>query len=116
MRSRIEELLQSSLMDMWVGTFHGLAHRTLKRFYKEAGLSSNFTILDADDQLRIVKRISKELNCDEANWPARQTQWQINAWKDDGLRSKDVKDNGDFLTETLKKIYTQYEKTCIDDN
>ena len=72
--------------------------------------------MDADDQLRIVKRISKELNCDEANWPARQTQWQINAWKDDGLRSKDVKDNGDFLTETLKKIYTQYEKTCIDDN
>ena len=72
--------------------------------------------MDADDQLRIVKRISKELNCDEANWPARQTQWQINAWKDDGLRSKDVKDNGDFLTETLKKIYIQYEKTCIDDN
>ena len=61
MRSRIEELLETPIMDGWVGTFHGLAHRILKRFYKEAGLSAGFTILDADDQLRIIKRISKEL-------------------------------------------------------
>ena len=57
MQSRIQELLQSPAGDMWCGTFHGLAHRTLKRFYKEAGLISGFTILDSDDQLRIIKRL-----------------------------------------------------------
>ena len=56
MRSRIEELLQAPMFDTWVGTFHGLAHKLLKRFYKEANLSSGFTILDADDQLRIIKK------------------------------------------------------------
>ena len=56
MRSRIEELLEAPMMDGWVGTFHGLAHRMLKRFHKEASLSSGFTILDSDDQLRIKKR------------------------------------------------------------
>ena len=116
MRSRIEELLQSPAMDLWCGTFHGLSHRLLKRFNKEADLASGFTILDSDDQLRIIKRISKELNLDEAAWPSRQSQWQINAWKDDGLRSSKVKDNGDFFKETIKNIYNQYEEVCIQDN
>ena len=116
MRSRIEELLQSPAMDLWCGTFHGLSHRLPKRFNKEADLASGFTILDSDDQLRIIKRISKELNLDEAAWPSRQSQWQINAWKDDGLRSSKVKDNGDFFKETIKNIYKQYEEVCIQDN
>ena len=116
MRSRIEELLQSPMLDSWVGTFHGLSHKLLKRFHKEAGLSSGFTILDSDDQLRIVKRISKDLSLDEATWPARQSQWQINTWKDDGYRSIDVDEKGDFYTETVNKIYKEYEELCIRDD
>ena len=116
MRSRIEELLEAPMMDGWVGTFHGLAHRMLKRFYKEAGLSSGFTILDADDQLRIIKRISKEAGLDESVWPSRQSQWQINAWKDEGFRSESVDDNGDYFKENINKIYKEYEKTCLRDN
>ena len=116
MRSRIEELLQSPTFDSWVGTFHGLSHKLLKRFHKEAGLSSGFTILDSDDQLRIIKRISKDLSLDEATWPARQSQWQINTWKDDGHRSKDVDEKGDFYTETVNKIYKEYEELCIKDD
>ena len=116
MRSRIEELLQSPMFDSWVGTFHGLSHKLLKRFHKEAGLSSGFTILDSDDQLRIIKRISKDLSLDEATWPARQSQWQINTWKDDGHRSKDVDEKGDFYTETVNKIYKEYEELCIKDD
>ena len=116
MRSRIEELLQSPAMDLWCGTFHGLSHRMLKRFHKEAGLESGFTILDSDDQLRIIKRIAKELNLDEASWPSRQSQWQINSWKDDGLRSSSVQDHGDFFKETIKKIYKEYEEICTQDN
>ena len=109
MRSRIEFLLKAPILDSWVGTFHGLSHKLLKRFHKEAGLSSGFTIIDSDDQLRIIKRISKEMGLDEATWPARQSQWQINNWKDDGLRSNDIKVNGDFYTETVNKIYKEYE-------
>ena len=116
MRSRIESLLKVQLFDSWVGTFHGLSHKLLKRFYKEAGLSSGFTILDSDDQLRIIKRISKELNLEEATWPARQTQWQINAWKDEGTRAKDVNDEGDFYTETVCRVYKEYEEVCQKDD
>ena len=116
MRSRIEELLEAPMTDGWVGTFHGLAHRMLKRFHKEASLSSGFTILDSDDQLRIIKRISKELGFDESVWPSRQTQWQINAWKDEGFRSDLVDDKGDYFKENINKVYKEYEKTCIRDN
>ena len=116
MRSRIEELLETPIMDGWVGTFHGLAHRMLKRFHKEAGLSNSFTILDSDDQLRIIKRISKELGFDESLWPSRQSQWQINAWKDEGFRSDSVDDKGDYFKETINKVYKEYEKACLRDN
>ena len=109
MRSRIESLLKAPMLDSWVGTFHGLSHKLLKRFHNEASLSSGFTIIDSDDQLRIIKRISKEIGLDEATWPARQSQWQINNWKDDGLRSKNIKVDGDFYTETVNKIYKEYE-------
>ena len=116
MRSRIESLLQTQIIDSWVGTFHGLSHKLLKRFYKEADISSGFTILDSDDQLRIIKRISKELNLDEATWPSRQSQWQINSWKDEGLRNKDIDEKGDFYTETINKIYKEYEEVCNKDD
>ena len=116
MRSRIETLLQAQIFDSWIGTFHGLSHKLLKRFHKEADLSSGFTILDSDDQLRIIKRISKEFNLDEATWPARQSQWQINSWKDEGIRSSKVNEDGDFYTETVNKIYKEYEETCNRDD
>ena len=116
MRSRIEELLEAPMMDTWVGTFHGLAHRMLKRFHKEAGLTSGFTILDSDDQLRIIKRIPKEMSLDEASWPSRQSQWQINSWKDEGFRSAQVDDHGDHFKENINKIYKEYEAVCLRDN
>ena len=116
MRSRIEELLEAPMLDTWVGTFHGLAHRMLKRFHKEAGLTSGFTILDSDDQLRIIKRIAKEMSLDEASWPSRQSQWQINSWKDEGFRSGQVDDHGDHFKENINKIYKEYEAVCLRDN
>ena len=116
MKSRIQELLQSPLADLWCGTFHGLAHRTLKRFYKEANLISTFTVLDAEDQLRVIKRICKDNNLEESSWPAKQIQWQINSWKDAGKRPKNVDDNKDFYAETVKKIYSQYDEICKKDS
>ena len=116
MKSRIQELLQSPLADLWCGTFHGLAHRTLKRFYKEANLISTFTVLDAEDQLRVIKRICKDNNLEESSWPAKQIQWQINSWKDAGKRPKNVDDSKDFYAETVKKIYSQYDEVCKKDS
>ena len=116
MKSRIQELLQSPLADLWCGTFHGLAHRTLKRFYKEANLISTFTVLDAEDQLRVIKRICKDNNLEESSWPAKQIQWQINSWKDAGKRPKNIDDSKDFYAETVKKIYSQYDEVCKKDS
>ena len=116
MKSRIQELLQSPLADLWCGTFHGLAHRTLKRFYKEANLISTFTVLDAEDQLRVIKRICKDNNIEESSWPAKQIQWQINSWKDAGKRPKNIDDSKDFYAETVKKIYSQYDEVCKKDS
>ena len=116
MQSRIQELLQSPAGDMWCGTFHGLAHRTLKQFYKEAGLISGFTILDSDDQLRIIKRLVKEAGLDDGAWPPKQMQWQINSWKDEGIRADKVNDKGDFYAQTVKGIYKHYEEACLNDS
>lgn len=116
MRSRIEELLEHPSPEIWCGTFHSLSHRILRKFHKEANLAPGFTILDSDDQLRIVKRLSKEMNLDDAKFPPRQSQWMINNWKDDGKRSKDVKDKGNFYTQTVKDLYIKYEQACSHDN
>lgn len=116
MHSRIEELLEHPSPEIWCGTFHSLSHRILRKFHKEANLAPGFTILDSDDQLRIVKRLSKEMNLDDAKFPPRQSQWMINNWKDDGKRSKDVKDKGNFYTQTVKDLYIKYEQACAHDN
>jgi len=72
MRGRIEQMLNISTRGMWVGTFHGLAHRLLRAHYTDAGLPENFQVLDADDQLRLIKRVMRELQVDESRWPPKQ--------------------------------------------
>jgi len=112
MRGRIEQLLGLNPMGMWVGTFHGLAHRLLRAHWQEAGLSENFQILDSDDQQRLVKRVIRELGLDEQRWPARQSQWFINAQKDEGLRPQHIQAGGDLFLSTQLKIYGAYEAAC----
>ena len=113
MRSRIETLTHSPGRGMWVGTFHGLAHRLLRTHHKEAGLSENFQILDSDDQLRLVKRTIKALGLDETHWPAKQAQWFINHQKDEGLRPKHLQQQyKDSQQQTLVSIYQAYEEAC----
>ena len=112
MRARIEALLDLSVHTMWVGTFHGIAHRLLRMHWQEAGLKQNFQILDADDQLRLVKRVMRALDIDEQKWPARQAVWFINAQKDEGRRAKDVAAGDDLFQITHKKIYESYESLC----
>lgn len=113
MRSRIETMLNVPTQGMWVGTFHGLAHRLLKQHWQEAQLPQNFQILDSDDQLRLVKRVCRDLNLDETQWPPRQAQWYINAQKDEGLRAGHIDPPyGDLYAKTMLRVYSAYEETC----
>jgi len=112
MRSRIEELLGQPMGGMWVGTFHGLAHRLLRYHWHEAGLVEDFHILDSDDQLRLIKRICRTTGVDEDKWPARQVQWYINSQKDEGVRAANVETFGDDYTRNMVAIYAAYEEAC----
>ncbi len=113
MRSRVEEMLQIRSHGLWLGTFHGLAHRLLKAHWREAGLPQEFQILDADDQLRLVKRVCRELQLDEGRWPPKQAMWYINGQKDEGLRARHIEPpQGDLFARTMLEVYRAYETAC----
>ncbi len=111
MRARIENLLSSSLSGMWVGTFHGLAHRLLRIHWQAANLPQSFQIIDVDEQLRLIRRVHKNLELDENQWPPKQSQWFINQNKEDGLRpQKGTMES--YFDETMQKVYGAYEELC----
>lgn len=112
MRGRIEELMGLNPSGMWVGTFHGLAHRILRAHWRDAGLMENFQIMDSDDQLRLIKRLAKEMSLDDSRWPARQFQWYINAQKDEGLRARHIDPGGDPYAQVMVNLYSAYEDAC----
>ena len=112
MRERAQKLLQVSARSMWIGTFHGIAHRLLRMHWQEAGLPENFQILDSDDQHRILRRLIKEEGLDEAQWPARQAQWYINARKDEGQRPHAIEHMGNPMTAQWVRIYEIYQAYC----
>ncbi|ARS51190.1 DNA-dependent helicase II [Ectopseudomonas mendocina] len=112
MRHRIEQMLGHNPAGMWVGTFHGLAHRLLRAHWQEAGLAENFQILDSDDQQRLIKRVIRELGLDEQRWPAKQAQWFINGQKDEGFRPQHIQTGGDLFLATMRGIYEAYEAAC----
>ena len=112
MRGRIEDLLNISAQAMWIGTFHGLAHRLLRRHAKQAKLPTTFQVMDSDDQLRIIKRLVKSLNIDDSKWPPKQVMWFINAQKDEGIRARHIVESGDLYQRTMLMLYKAYEEIC----
>ncbi len=112
MRHRVEQLQGIPSSGMWVGTFHGLAHRLLRMHWQEAKLPQTFQILDSDDQYRSIRRVLKALDLDEARWPPRQAQAFINARKDEGQRPKHIDTSRNPLYVQLVRIYSAYETAC----
>ena len=112
MRGRIEELLHLPGRNLWFGTFHGIAHRLLRAHARDAHLPENFQILDSDDQLRIVKRIMRELQVDETRWPPKQVQSFINAKKDEGVRAAYLPKSHSQYDEVMARLYLAYESQC----
>jgi len=98
MRHRLVQMIGPSAEGMpFLGTFHAIAARMLRRHAELVGLKSNFTILDADDVLRLLKRIIVDAEIDEKRWPARQLSGLIDQWKNRGQRPEDI-DNGESLS------------------
>ncbi len=112
MRERAQNLLQVSTRPMWIGTFHGIAHRLLRMHWQEAGLQENFQILDSDDQHRVLRRLIKEEGLDESQWPARQAQWYINARKDEGQRPHAIEHMDHPITAQWVRVYELYQAYC----
>ncbi len=112
MRGRIESLLNVPADALWIGTFHGLSHRMLRRHWREARLPQSFQILDQDDQERLVRKIIREQRLDEQRWVTREVQNFINSSKDEGRRSKNLSDRNDPTRKQLIHLYKLYEDRC----
>ena len=112
MRHRLELLLDMPVRALWVGTFHGIAHRMLRLHHKEARLHQNFQIMDSDDQLRFIKRVLRGLDLPEDRWPPKTVTGWINAQKEEARRPEDFDDRGDFSQRQLVRIYSAYHNAC----
>lgn len=112
MKARLLTMLDCSLSQLWIGTFHGLCHRLLRRHYLEARLPQSFQILDSDDQARIIKRAITGMGLDIEQWPVKQAQVFINAKKDEGLRPNHIAAPSFGPTKTWLQIYVAYERAC----
>ncbi len=112
MRGRVEKVIGDGVRGMWIGTFHGIAHRLLRAHHLDAGLPQDFQILDSDDQYRLIRRVLKALNLDEKHWAPRAVMGYINGKKDEGLRPGDIDLYGDPVTRTYQQIYKTYQETC----
>ena len=112
MRNRVETLLPQPASDMWIGTFHRIAHRLLRVHWQEAGLPQSFQILDRGDQLRIVKRVILDLELDPEQYLPKEIQGFINTRKNRGLRPQDLDPPEYPMQQQLIKIYQAYQQTC----
>jgi DNA helicase-2/ATP-dependent DNA helicase PcrA len=112
MRGRADALLRNGSRGMWIGTFHGLAHRLLRLHWQDAKLPEAFQVLDSDDQLRLVKRVVQQLELDEARFPPRQIAWWINAQKDEGRRPHHLQPGADPWLDVMQKSYALYQERC----
>ncbi len=113
MKNRVGDLIGGVLEGMeWLGTFHSIGARMLRRHAELAELKSGYTILDTDDQIRLMKQIIQAAGIDEKRWPARQLAAHIDAWKNKGLTPKDVPE-GDalaFADGRGRKLYAAYQE------
>ncbi|TWH99987.1 ATP-dependent DNA helicase UvrD [Luteimonas cucumeris] len=112
MRARADALLRNGSRGLWIGTFHGLAHRLLRLHWQDAKLPEGFQVLDSDDQLRLVKRVVQQLELDEARFPPRQIAWWINAQKDEGRRPQHIQSGSDEWADVMLRSYALYQERC----
>mgnify|MGYP001211121224 FL=1 len=112
MRDRVGKQIGGAVEGLWLGTFHALGARILRRHAEVVGLRTDFTILDIDDQIRLLKQHLHAENIDEKRWPARALSSLIQRWKDKGLTPEKVSasDAGDFANGRAVALYAEYQE------
>jgi DNA helicase-2/ATP-dependent DNA helicase PcrA len=112
MKERIAHLIGRPVEGWWLGTFHALAARILRRHAEQVGLKPNFTILDTDDQIRLIKQVLAGTGLDDKRWPARAVLGVIERWKDRGLTPDKVSmaEQGDLADGQILKLYRSYQE------
>ncbi len=117
MRARAEKLIGGGVVDIWLGTFHALGVKILRRNAELVGLEYNFTILDMDDQIRLLKQVMQGFSIDEKRWPARILINVIQRWKDKGLTPEKVTSDkslsgtdGEVANGHIIEIYVEYQR------
>ena len=113
MRARADVQLRNGSRGMWIGTFHGLAHRLLRLHWQEAKLPETFQVLDSDDQQRLVKRVVQAMELDEGKYPPKQLTWWINEQKDEGRRPEHIQPaSKDDWLDVRRQVYAGYQERC----
>ncbi len=113
MRERVERLVGEGAQAMqWLGTFHAISAKILRRHAELVGLKSNFTILDTDDQIRLLKQVLQAENVDDKRWPARALAMRIDGWKNRGLAPDQVPagDAESFANGKGAALYALYQE------
>ena len=115
MKMRVSQLVGPMAEQVWLGTFHALAARMLRRHADLVGLKSDFTILDADDQIRLLKQLMAADDIDPKRWPARMLAGVISRWKDRGLTADkiDLAEAGDIANGRIRQLYENYQNRLI---
>ena len=113
MKDRVEEMLKVGTAGWWIGTFHSMAARILRRHPELVGLKKQFSIIDTDDQIRLVKQALSYHNIDEKKWPARLIHATIQRWKDKGLNPGEAPENNSAGKINVTKIYKTYQERLI---
>ncbi|MDR3505808.1 MAG: UvrD-helicase domain-containing protein [Acidocella sp.] len=111
MRERLHRLLGQPVEGLWLGTFHALCARMLRRFAERVGLTSDFSILDTDDQFRLLKQIMEAAHIDIKRWPANALMGQIQRWKDKGYLPGQIPANesSEFANGKAEALYKAYQ-------
>jgi DNA helicase II / ATP-dependent DNA helicase PcrA len=112
MRERVEQILGHPAEGLWLGTFHALCARMLRRFADRVGLQSHFSILDSDDQLRLLKQVMEAARVDAKRWPPNALMAQIQRWKDKGFMPAAIPaaESSDFANGRAEALYAAYQE------
>ena len=111
MKNRVESILRINTAGWWIGTFHSMGARILRKNPEIVGLKKQFTIIDTDDQLKLLKQVLSFHNIDDKRWPAKNLSYVIQRWKDKGLNPDNVDQHGsDFANNKGAILYETYQK------
>ena len=118
MKERVEKLVGDDVKDMWIGTFHSICVRILRRTIDKIGFDSTFAIFDTSDQRALIKECIKELNLDDKIFTDRSVQYEISNAKNDMLEPDKylAKYNGDYRREKIGEVYQSYQKKLKQNN